>query len=70
MIIEGLKDDEVVECNTQLDIKELFVLALATSIDALAVGITFAFLKVSILPSSHNNRYYHIWYIIYWCYHG
>jgi len=51
MIIEGLKDDEVVECNTQLDIKELFVLALATSIDALAVGITFAFLKVSILPS-------------------
>ena len=28
-----------------------FILAIATSIDALAVGITFAFLKVSIVPS-------------------
>ncbi|MDR0513922.1 MAG: manganese efflux pump MntP family protein, partial [Coriobacteriaceae bacterium] len=33
------------------DIRELFMLALATSIDALAVGITFAFLQVSIIPS-------------------
>lgn len=31
--------------------KELLVLAIATSIDALAVGITFAFLQVKILPS-------------------
>ncbi len=36
---------------TALNIKELTVLAVATSIDALAVGITFAFMKVSILPS-------------------
>lgn len=35
----------------KLDLKELFLLAIATSIDALAVGITFAFLQVSILPS-------------------
>ena len=35
-----------------LDVKELFVLAVATSIDALAVGITFAFLQVSILPAA------------------
>ncbi len=34
-----------------LDLKELVLLALATSIDALAVGITFAFLQVDILPS-------------------
>lgn len=31
-----------------LDIKELFILAIATSIDALAVGITFSFLNVNI----------------------
>lgn len=35
----------------KLDLKELLMLAIATSIDALAVGITFAFLQVSILPS-------------------
>ena len=34
-----------------LDVKEFFVLAVATSIDALAVGITFAFLQVDILPA-------------------
>lgn len=34
-----------------LDIKELFILAIATSIDALAVGITFAFLQVDIIPA-------------------
>ena len=34
-----------------LDVKELVVLAVATSIDALAVGITFAFLQVDILPA-------------------
>jgi Predicted membrane protein len=34
-----------------LNIKELFVMAIATSIDALAVGITFAFLRVNIVSS-------------------
>lgn len=34
-----------------LDIKTMFILAVATSIDALAVGITFAFLKVDIIPA-------------------
>ena len=33
------------------DIKELFLLAIATSIDALAVGVTFAFLQVNIVPA-------------------
>lgn len=46
MAIESFKKDED-ECDCckdaqKLDLKELFVLAIATSIDALAVGITFA----------------------------
>ena len=39
------------ECENEsdsLDIKTMFLLAVATSIDALAVGITFTFLKVNI----------------------
>ncbi|MBR6627866.1 MAG: manganese efflux pump [Lachnospiraceae bacterium] len=43
------KEDE--EANDSLDIKTMLLLAIATSIDALAVGITFAFLKVDILPA-------------------
>ena len=39
-------------CKAGFDLKELFVLAVATSIDALAVGVTFAFLQVSILPAA------------------
>lgn len=35
-----------------LDVRELLALAVATSIDALAVGITFAFLQVDIAPSA------------------
>lgn len=55
MIKEALGDDEdEIECGTchdRLDLKELFMLAIATSIDALAVGVTFAFLKVNIIPA-------------------
>jgi len=39
------EEEEVEKCEPKLNIKELFLLAIATSIDALAVGITFAFLK-------------------------
>lgn len=49
--IKGGDDDEESSHQDKLDIKELFMLAVATSIDALAVGVTFAFLEVSILPS-------------------
>lgn len=35
--------------NDDIGIKSMFVLAVATSIDALAVGITFAFFKVNII---------------------
>lgn len=44
-------DDDPDEMDAKLDLKELLMLAIATSIDALAVGITFAFLQVSIVPS-------------------
>ncbi len=36
---------------TILNFKSMSVLAIATSIDALAVGITFAFLKIDIVPA-------------------
>lgn len=53
MIIEAVKEDDEDESENsdKLDLKELTLLAVATSIDALAVGITFAFLKVNILLS-------------------
>ena len=46
MIVEALRgnEEEKVEMDQPLNLKELLVLAIATSIDALAVGITFAFL--------------------------
>jgi len=37
--------------NDSIDFKTMFVLAIATSIDALAVGITFAFLRMNLLLS-------------------
>lgn len=53
MIREALGSEEENECaiDERLDLKELFLMAVATSIDALAVGITFAFLQVSIVPA-------------------
>ena len=35
----------------QLGFKNMVMLAIATSIDALAVGVTFAFLQVNIIPA-------------------
>ena len=43
------KDTE--NCNDNVDFKTMIVLAIATSIDALAIGITFAFLKVNLIVS-------------------
>jgi putative Mn2+ efflux pump MntP len=43
------KDDD--ERNDKIDFKTMIILAIATSIDALAVGITFAFLKVDLILS-------------------
>ena len=54
MIKESLEKEEKNECKTEveeLSFKNMSVLAVATSIDALAVGVTFAFLKVNIIPA-------------------
>lgn len=48
MIREGLQGGDE-NCDPSLSFGVMFLLAVATSIDALAVGITFAFLNVSIL---------------------
>ena len=50
MIHEALDNDEE-EADASLDVKTMFLLAVATSIDALVIGITFAFLKVNIIPA-------------------
>lgn len=50
MIHEALDNDEE-EADASLDVKTMSLLAVATSIDALAIGITFAFLKVNIIPA-------------------
>lgn len=53
MIREALSK-EADSCDTNsgsLKVRVMFVMAVATSIDALAVGVTFAFLKVDIIPA-------------------
>lgn len=47
MIKESLEKDEE-EVDASMDFKSMLMLAIATSIDALAIGVTFAFLKVNI----------------------
>ena len=55
MIREALSGDEgdvaQAETDLRLDHKKLFLMAIATSIDALAIGVTFAFLETAILPA-------------------
>lgn len=52
MIAESFKKDEEKEEDAdKLNLKEYFMLAIATSIDALAVGISLAFLSVSLVKS-------------------
>lgn len=51
MVKEALSKDEDGEANDSVDIKTMFLLAVATSIDALAVGVTYAFLQVAIIPA-------------------
>lgn len=62
-MIKGFFDDRKEENASELEFsattdvddlsnKEIIILAVATSIDALAVGISFAFLNVSIIPAA------------------
>lgn len=48
MIRESFKDNDDGSDNGSTKFKTMFVLAVATSIDALAVGVTFAFIQVNI----------------------
>ena len=50
MIKEALSKEEE-KADDSLSVKTMFLLAIATSIDALAVGITYAFLQVDIIPA-------------------
>lgn len=49
MVKEAFEED--MECDDSMDAKNMLLLAVATSIDALAVGVTFAFLKVNIIAA-------------------
>ena len=48
-MVKESTDNEVEKRNDNVDFKTMVVLAIATSIDALAVGVTFAFFEVNIL---------------------
>ena len=47
-VVRGGDEDECCNCGNELNIKQLLVMAVATSIDALAVGIPFPSLGVNI----------------------
>lgn len=50
-MIKEAMDKEEGDADASLKFKTMLILAVATSIDALAVGVTFAFLKVDIVPA-------------------
>ena len=50
-MIKESREGDVEELDDGFSVKDLLPLAIATSIDALAVGITFAFLRVQIVPA-------------------
>ena len=55
MLFDTLRSDDCDEpdlCDSALDVREVAMLAVATSIDALAVGISLAFLRVDIVASA------------------
>lgn len=52
MIWDAFHEDEETGTEAHLSWKELLVLSVATSIDAMAVGITFAFLQAPILSAA------------------
>ncbi len=51
MIREALSRDDDEGCNPSLAFGTMLMLAIATSIDALALGVTFAFLRVKVLAA-------------------
>ena len=52
MIKESFEKEECETCgDAAMDVKTMFIMAIATSIDAMAVGVSFAFLQVDIIPA-------------------
>lgn len=64
MIIEAVREwneEEIVEVtDAPIDHKNMLVLAVAASIDALAVGITFAFLNTPIIEAISIIGYHNL----------
>jgi UPF0059 membrane protein vpar_1218 len=52
MIREGLSDDDEDDDKTFLGVWEMRMLSVATSLDAMAVGLTFAFLPINVWEAS------------------
>ena len=52
MIREAMEECECCNESADLDVKTMFLMSVATSIDALAVGITFACVPITVIPSS------------------
>lgn len=50
-MIKESTDDELEKRNDSIDVKTMLILAVATSIDALAIGVTFSFFEVNILTA-------------------
>ena len=50
-MVRESREEECETTSEALDVKTMIGLAVATSIDALAVGVTFAFLQVKIVPA-------------------
>ena len=48
-MIKESTDDEIDKRNDNVGFKTMIVLAIATSIDALTIGVTFAFFEVNLL---------------------
>jgi len=51
MIIDSKKKEGHPDCEVSLSPRKMLPFAVATSIDAMAVGVSFAFLRVSIIPA-------------------
>ena len=51
MIVEALRDGAAAKSGPALSHGRLAVMAVATSLDALAVGVSFAFMDVPLAPS-------------------
>ena len=59
-MIRESRSKEEEETNDSVDFRTMIVLAIATSIDALAIGITFAFLRTNIFVARCHHRLRHL----------